>query len=156
MRRVITHVGVLGAVAATVFSGALLVSAQQPTAPAFTAAQATAGRAAYEANCAACHGAALTDTVPLSGPAFAATWKSRPAAELTKIIQSSMPPTNPGGLPAQDYTNITAYILQFNGLLPGAPAQAAAPAAGAAPDAQAPAGRGRGAGAQAGAHPAAG
>ena len=111
----------IGGTAAIVVSTALLTSAQQaPGGPAFTAAQATAGPCAYEANCAACHGAALTDTVPLSGSAFAATWKSRPAAELTKIIQSSMPPGNPGGLPAQDYANITAYILQFNGLLGGA------------------------------------
>ena len=152
----------LGGIAAIVSSTALMTSAQQaPGGPAFTAAQAAAGRTAYEANCAACHGATLADTRPLSGPAFVTEWKGRAPAELTKIIQSSMPPANPGGLPAQDYANITAYILQFNGLLAGAPAQAAAPAAapapGADPDApQAPAGRGRGAGAQAAAQPAGG
>jgi alcohol dehydrogenase (cytochrome c) len=138
-----TNSALLGAIAAVVASTVLLTSAQQaPGGPAFTAAQATAGRAAYEANCLMCHGATLADGIPLSGPAFAANWKSQPADALMKRIQSSMPPANPGGLPLQDYTNVTAYILQFNGLL-AAPAQAAAPAA-PAPDA--PAGRGRGAG----------
>ena len=47
-----TNMVVIGAI---LFSAVLLTSAQQqPAAPAFTAAQATAGRTAYESNCAAC------------------------------------------------------------------------------------------------------
>jgi alcohol dehydrogenase (cytochrome c) len=124
-----------------------LMSAQQPPAPAsFTAAQATAGRTAYDANCAACHGADLRGVPALAGPAFIGGWSTRPVKDLLNTIQSSMPPDRPGQLREEVYLDIVAYILQTNGRTPGAqmltanttgvvgggaaPAQAAAPAGG--------------------------
>ena len=149
-----------------------LMSAQQPAAPApFTAAQATAGRTAYDANCAACHGPDLRGVPALSGPGFIGGWSTRPVKDLLSTIQSSMPPDRPGQLREEVYLDIVAYILQSNGRTPGAqmltanangvvgggaaaPAQAAAPAGGggrqgagapAAGRGAAPAGGGRGA-----------
>ncbi len=41
----------------------------------FTSDQATAGRAAYQTNCAACHGADLNGVPPLAGAAFMGSWR---------------------------------------------------------------------------------
>jgi alcohol dehydrogenase (cytochrome c) len=137
----------------------MLVAGQQPTtAGPFTADQAQAGRAAYQTNCAACHGANLDGYPPLAGADFIGSWSTRNTRDLFGLIQTTMPSDRPGSLPADTYVNIVAFILQSNGRTPGsqpltattsvviggaAPAQAPAAAAaqGAAP---APAGRGAG------------
>jgi alcohol dehydrogenase (cytochrome c) len=126
----------------------LLVSAQQPsTAGPFTADQASAGRTAFEANCAACHGADLMGIPPLRGGAFMGGWATRTTRDLFGLIQTTMPTDRPGALPADTYVNIVAFILQSNGRAPGtqpltattaAPIGAPAGAVAAAP-AQAPA-----------------
>ncbi len=146
-----------------------LMSAQQPAAPApFTAAQAAAGRTAYDQNCAACHGSDLRGVPALAGPAFIGGWSTRPVKDLISTISSSMPPDRPGQLRQEVYLDIIAYILQVNGRTPsdqmltansnavvggGAAAQTPAGAAAAAGGRQgaAPAGRagGRGDGAAA-------
>ena len=144
-----------------VASGVFLSAGQQPSAGPFTAAQATAGRQAYEANCAACHGSDLGGTPPLAGEGFIGGWRTRTTRDLTGLIRTTMPSDNPGGLSETAYVNIAAYILQYNGIAPGTTpltittevriggaAAAAAPARGAAPPVaatQAPAGRGAGA-----------
>ena len=56
------------------------VAAQQPTAPVFTADQAAAGRAAYQANCASCHLpdlAGRNEAPQLAGNNFMNTWRTR-------------------------------------------------------------------------------
>jgi len=144
-----------------VASGVFLSAGQQPSAGPFTAAQATAGRQAYEANCAACHGSDLGGTPPLAGEGFIGGWRTRTTRDLTGLIRTTMPSDNPGGLSETAYVNIAAYILQYNGIAPGTTpltittevriggaAAATAPARGAAPPVaatQAPAGRGAGA-----------
>jgi alcohol dehydrogenase (cytochrome c) len=143
----------------------LLVTGQQPSAAGpFTAEQANAGRAAFQANCAGCHGADLMGIPPLAGPAFIGSWSTRNTRDLFGLIQTTMPTDRPGALPAETYVNIVAFILQSNGRTPGAqpltaatsvviggapapPAAAAAPAQGAQAAAAAPAGRAAGAGA---------
>jgi alcohol dehydrogenase (cytochrome c) len=150
-----------------------LMSAQQPAAPApFTAAQAAAGRTAYDQNCAACHGADLRGVPALAGPGFIGGWSTRPVKDLISTISASMPPDRPGQLRQEVYLDIVAYILQVNGRMPsdqmltanssalvggGAAAQAPAGAAaagggrqGAAPAGRAGGGRGDGAGAPGG------
>jgi alcohol dehydrogenase (cytochrome c) len=140
-----------------VTSIALIGSAQQPAAGPFTAEQATAGRAAYDENCAACHGADLMGVPPLAGQPFMGGWGGRNTRVLFETIRNTMPSDRPGALPEQTYVNIVAYILQANGRTPGtqpltptteAPiAGPTGPAAQAAPPAQgggAPAGRGAG------------
>jgi alcohol dehydrogenase (cytochrome c) len=145
----------------------LLVTGQQPsTAGPFTAEQANAGRAAFQANCAGCHGADLMGYPPLAGQAFIGSWSTRNTRDLFGLIQTTMPTDRPGSLPADTYVDIVAFILQSNGRTPGTqpltaatsvligtPAQATAAAAPAqAPPAAAPAASGgRAAGPAAGA-----
>jgi Cytochrome C oxidase, cbb3-type, subunit III len=83
----------------------------------FTTEQATAGRAAYEQQCASCHGANLRQLPEalLAGREFTAKWDSRPASELIAYMRSAMPPTTAGRLPESTYVDIAAYLLQVNG-----------------------------------------
>jgi len=160
------------ALAAALACSVLLVTGQQPsTAGPFTAEQANAGRAAFQANCAGCHGADLMGYPPLAGSAFVGSWGTRTTRDLFGLIQTTMPTDRPGALPADTYVNIVAFILQSNGRtagtqaltattsvpIGGTAALAAAPQAAAAAPAQgaqgtqaagaAPAGRAAGAGA---------
>src|SRR5439155_10118681 len=112
------------ALALTAFAGSafMTLGAQQPVPAAFTAAQATAGRAAYQANCATCHQPDLRGqgtATPLAGPAFVGAWGNRAASDLLSFIQLTMPPGNPGTLGADTYTNIAAFILRSNGARAG-------------------------------------
>jgi len=61
----------------------------------FTAAQAAAGRAAYEQVCAECHRSDLRGTAhgtELSGAGFMSVWAGRAAAELFEYVRDEMPP----------------------------------------------------------------
>ena len=125
-------------------------SAQTPTAvPIYTAAQATAGRVAYDANCASCHLpdlAGRNEAPPLRGANFMNTWRARTAKDLLDYMQATMPPGRPSLAP-EAYLSIAAFVLQSNGAAAGsqnltasvtaaigsvatglAPARAAAPA----------------------------
>ncbi len=95
--------------------------AQQGPGP-YTAAQANAGRAAYQANCAGCHGADLAgqnSASALAGGLFMSSWGDRTPAELVAFLEGAMPPSNPGSLGEQTYVNVTAFILDSNGARPG-------------------------------------
>jgi mono/diheme cytochrome c family protein len=77
-----------------------------------------AGQRVYTASCASCHGADLAGAggiPPLSGPAFVANWRTRPAAELLAKVRT-MPPGAAGSLPDADYRAGTARLLQTNAL----------------------------------------
>src|SRR4051795_3735288 len=122
MTRVTTrHFGVL--IAALAGSAIALVAGQQPSgAPVFTAAQAAAGRAAYQANCASCHLADLKgsgDAAQLAGSEFMDAWGRRTTREFLSFMQLTMPPTRPGALSQEEYLDIAAFVLQSNGALPG-------------------------------------
>src|SRR5215468_3030201 len=89
---------------------------QQGTAP-FTPAQAAAGAAAYQANCAVCHQPDLKGqgTAPtLVGPEFMGAWGTRTTRDLLTFIQLTMPPASPGALSADTYASIAAFVLQSN------------------------------------------
>jgi alcohol dehydrogenase (cytochrome c) len=124
---------------AAVLGGAIAV-AQQPTAPApYTPEQAAAGRAVYLAQCASCHLPDLggrNEAPQLAGSNFQNAWGKRPARELEDFIHKTMPPGGPLLSPT-DAANVTAFILQANGLVaasgarpPGAPGGAGRGAAG--------------------------
>ena len=101
--------------------GIALVAGQQPPAAVYTAEQAAAGRAAYQANCASCHLADLggrNEAPQLAGINFMNTWRARSTRDLLELIQSTMPPSGET-LPADQYLSIVAYILQSNGAAPG-------------------------------------
>jgi PQQ-dependent dehydrogenase (s-GDH family) len=85
--------------------------------PQYTAAQAAAGKTAFDADCAVCHGNTLTNGTmapPLAGEAFRALWAGRSVRALYDSSKK-MPPANPGSLPDATYASIVAYVLQVNG-----------------------------------------
>jgi len=96
-------------------------SAQQT----YTAQQATTGRTTYGANCAACHGpdfAGRGEAPALTGRNFMRAWGTRSIRDLIAYMQRVMPPANPGGLSADAYVQLAAFILQANGAVAGAQA----------------------------------
>ena len=123
----VTH----SALAFTVVAGlsiSLSGQAQRPAVPAvFTAAQATAGQAAYQANCSSCHLqdlAGQNEAPQLAGTNFRANWRTKTTKDLIDYISATMPPGKPS-LADQDYVNIAAFILRSNGAPAGASALAA-------------------------------
>ena len=97
-------------------------AAAQTAAGPFTAEQATAGRAAYVANCMACHQANMAgegDALPLAGKVFMRAWANRTSKDLYDTIHTSMPYGNGGSLDANTYSSLVAFILQSNGALAG-------------------------------------
>ncbi len=90
--------------------------------PAFTPAQAAAGKTAYNANCAVCHGSTLTNGTfgtPLGGEYFKREWFGRSVQALHDKSRKTMPPAAPNSLPVDTYTNVLAYILEMNGFRAG-------------------------------------
>jgi alcohol dehydrogenase (cytochrome c) len=129
-----------------------VVRGQQATPPAaavYTAAQAQAGRAVYDQNCSACHGANFEgsgDAPSLQGGTFRLKWGPKMVSELFGVILQTMPPTNPGSLGEPAALAATAYILQRNGaqsggqpLTSGSTTMIGLVASGQAPNAGAPA-----------------
>ena len=95
-----------------------------PGGPAFTAAQAERGEAAYQHWCRACHGDSLDDGdfggAPLKGAWFRDHWGAGNVAALFAYTKARMPPDNPGGLNDTLFADIVAFILLRNGYAPGA------------------------------------
>ena len=120
MRIIVSWAGVLMSVAAS--ACVLPAAAQQPDAAGpFTGAQAAAGGAAFQANCAFCHGADLSGgpyAPPLAGPTFTESWSRRTMRDLIEAIRT-MPPSDPGALGDEAHVDIAAYILQANGVASG-------------------------------------
>ena len=87
----------------------------------FTSAQAVAGKAAYERNCAGCHGPNVDDgsAPPLRGAAFLGKYGGKPAADLFTFVSTKMPPGNPGSISPTDCAEIIAWVLQQNGYATG-------------------------------------
>ena len=89
--------------------------------PRFTAEQAAAGKAAYIANCAVCHGNTLvngTFGTPLAGRYFQEKWSGRSVQELLQHSRT-MPPAAPESLAPSLYADVVAYVLEVNGHEPG-------------------------------------
>jgi mono/diheme cytochrome c family protein len=88
----------------------------------YTAAQADNGRKLFDDNCAKCHQSTLEgmDEIPaLKGAHFMADWEQQSAADLMERIHTTMPLDNPGALDASKATDVTAYLLQQNGMPAG-------------------------------------
>lgn len=85
----------------------------------FTAEQATAGQQTYNTQCAQCHGRQLEgpDAPGLSGQDVMGNWDT--VGGLYDFISVAMPPSAPGQLGEENYVNIIAYIMQFNGAVAG-------------------------------------
>lgn len=113
------------AVAAIGLAGIWIADSMAQTAGPFTAAQVTAGRAAYAANCAGCHQANLAgagEQPALAGEGFMASWGRRGLNEFYDSIRATMPYGRGGSLDAVTYQNITAFVLAANGARAGSAA----------------------------------
>lgn len=94
----------------------------------YTTDQATAGATVYAQACASCHGSQLegTGAPALKGAAFGelADAQSLTADTLLDVISGTMPQSDPGSLKPEEYSAVTAYILQQNGYPAGSTALA--------------------------------
>lgn len=109
------------AIAIVASSEVLIAGRQEPTPSIFTAAQATAGKAAYAKHCASCHMPDLSgngEISALAGPTFMETWGPRTTKQFFDYISAAMPYGAPS-LTTEAYTEIAAYILQSNGAVAG-------------------------------------
>lgn len=83
-----------------------------------SAEQVQAGRDAYRASCAGCHGADLAGASgpPLSGGAFKRTWLdgTRTADDLYRTTSTLMPKASPNSLAPETYRAIVAFVLASN------------------------------------------
>ena len=89
--------------------------------PQYTDGQAAAGKTAYNANCAVCHGNTMMNGTfgpPLAGQYFDNAWRGHSLRAFYDRAKA-MPPSAPASLEAETYANIVAYILQVNGLKAG-------------------------------------
>jgi alcohol dehydrogenase (cytochrome c) len=112
-------------------AGVQLTGTQAQMSSVYTAAQAAAGQASYQTNCASCHQPTLAgqnEAPPLAGPNFMNTWRARTTKDLIDYMAATMPPGRPS-LGEEEYVNLAAFILQFNGAAPGAQPLAVATAA---------------------------
>lgn len=90
--------------------------------PRFTAAQAAAGKTAYNSTCAVCHGSTMTNGTfgtPLAGDYFKNAWWGRTVRALYDRAHKTMPPAAPASLPTDTYADIVAYMLEINGFKSG-------------------------------------
>jgi S-disulfanyl-L-cysteine oxidoreductase SoxD len=117
---------VVPAAFAALFVTAAIASAQSAGGVwqgAYSAEQATAGKATYDAKCAICHGATLGggDSAPaLTGVAFLNNWNGTSAKDLFDRIHDTMPADAPGSLSGPRTAEIIAYIFQTSGFPAGA------------------------------------
>ena len=94
------------------------VLAQTPSGV-YTTEQAVSGQTLFNQNCAACHGSKLegAGAPALDAATLYTDWGTADALYL--MFSKSMPPQNPGTLKEDEYLNILAYILKFNGFPEG-------------------------------------
>jgi mono/diheme cytochrome c family protein len=112
---------VLVSVMLIVVFGSLGTIAQAPTvvlSGVYTQGQATRGGAAYEKECAYCHGPDLGGegfAPSLVGDVFVQRWKDSVVGDLYSVIRETMPADRPGGLSDETCADIVAYVLKMNG-----------------------------------------
>jgi mono/diheme cytochrome c family protein len=73
----------------------------------YTDQQARAGEKLYEQHCLTCHDKKYFRPV-------LKVWDGQPLGILYTIMSASMPESNPGALPRDEYVDILAYILSLN------------------------------------------
>jgi mono/diheme cytochrome c family protein len=80
----------------------------------YTPDQANRGRDVYAMQCKSCHTPASH-----TGAIFAAWWDRKTLADLYQFIATRMPKNEPGSLQADEYVDVTAYLLKLNELPSG-------------------------------------
>lgn len=77
--------------------------------------QAVRGDTLFQRTCLSCHTPAFH-----SDEQFRMNWIGRTVYDLFKLLKTTMPEDNIGGLSDDDYTRVVAYILKLNGFPAGA------------------------------------
>lgn len=80
----------------------------------YSDAQAAKGRTAFQMYCASCHAAS-----DYAGEQFRMNWFGRRVSDLFRVLKTTMPEDNIGGLSDDDYTRVITYILKLNGFPAG-------------------------------------
>jgi mono/diheme cytochrome c family protein len=99
-------------------ASAAVVLAQSPSRTvwdgAYTTEQAARGAPLYAANCAQCHGPALSgaDGPALSGVEFAGNWNGLTLGDLFERIRTTMPADDPAKIGLQEKVDILAFMLR--------------------------------------------
>ena len=108
--------------AAVIAAYGVTILAQQSGPGPYTAAQAQAGRTAYQANCASCHAPDLSgrEGPQLAGANFMTQWGDKTTGDLIGFMRATMPPGGAAPLPDQTYADLAAFILDANSARPGA------------------------------------
>jgi alcohol dehydrogenase (cytochrome c) len=106
---------------AIVFLALGAANAEAKSVGGYTNAQASRGATVYTQRCAVCHGANLQGEAgtPLTGPTFWHAYGAGTAAQLYDFLSRQMPLDAPGSLSQKQYLDVTAFILERNGLPPG-------------------------------------
>lgn len=85
--------------------------------------QVAEGKTVYANACAECHGSALEGMAhfpALVGPPFQDRWNERTVGELHTYVVEQMPLGAAGTLSDEAYAAVVAYLLERNGVEPGA------------------------------------
>lgn len=114
---------------------ATLIAGMEPAGPVrtiwdgvYTPEQAARGKAVFNSPCGICHGSRLDgaadDMDMISGPPlarhkFLRNWDGRSLGALMSYAHRTMPQSNPGMLPVEDYVAIIAHMLSTSGAPPG-------------------------------------
>ena len=80
----------------------------------YTTDQANRGRDVYAMQCRSCHTPASH-----TGAIFAAWWDKKTLSDLFQFVVTRMPKNEPGSLQADEYVDVTAYLLKLNELPAG-------------------------------------
>lgn len=89
-------------------------SAERPVAGSFSADQVVRGETVFRSFCASCH-----EPTFHTGEQFKVSWYRRTLLDYFRIVKTTMPEDNPGGLADDDYVRVVAYIMTLNGFAPG-------------------------------------
>lgn len=114
-----TALAVIATLAATAAGAQMPTSVWQGV---YTSEQATRGASVYVARCGACHGAALNGTgeaPALVGGEFISHWDSLTLGDLFDRVRTTMPQNQPKSLSRDEYADVLAYLLQYNGFPEG-------------------------------------
>lgn len=102
-------------VAASVAQAQTSSDPRPATAGVYKEAQAASGDSLFQRNCLSCHTPAFH-----ADEQFRMNWIGRTVYELFKLLKTTMPEDNIGGMSDDDYTRVIAYILKLNGFPAGA------------------------------------
>jgi hypothetical protein len=115
MKKLLPLLPLLLLVAAPLSAQTTDTTSRNASAGVFTEIQAARGDTAFQKFCLSCHTPSFH-----SDQQFRMNWFGRSVFDLFKILKTTMPEDNIGGLSDDDYTRVIAYILKLNGFPAGA------------------------------------